>query len=291
MALKTSTARKVELHPITDRDIPKVAAFLNTHLNAAVSADSWARAMNTQWAVEQPNHGFMLTADDAVVGANLAFYSERIIRGETERICNLGAWCVLEGHRLHALRLVKAILGQSGYHFTDLSPSGSVPKLNEKLGFAYLDTTTAIVPNLPWPGRAKVSSNSQTIERALTGHDLQVYKDHKNLAAARHLVATARDGRHCHIIFRKDRRKGLPLFASILYVSDADVFRTVVGPIARHLLTRHGLPLMLLEQAVTDHTPRLAKSIESPRRKMFKSDTLVPADIDYLYSELVCLSW
>ena len=93
------------------------------------------------------------------------------------------------------------------------------------------------------------------------------------------------------MIFRKDRRKGLPLFASILYVSEPGMFATISGPLARHLLLRHGIPIMLLERAVVDHAPRLSKSIDSPRRKMFRSPTLEPAQIDYLYSELVCLSW
>ena len=55
------------------------------------------------------------------------------------------------GYRLHGLRLLKAVLRQEGYHFTDLSPSGNVVGINERLRFRFLDTTTALVPNLPWP--------------------------------------------------------------------------------------------------------------------------------------------
>jgi hypothetical protein len=235
----------------------------------------------------------MLIAGDEVVGANIAFYSERVIDSRTERFCNLGAWCVAEEHRLQGLRLVKAVLAQDGYHFTDLSPSGNVPAINEKLGFQYLDTTTAIVPNLPWPslpGRMKISASPQAIESALSGEALRIYRDHRETAAARHLVVSQGD-RHCYVIFRKDRRKGLALFASILYVSDPGMFATIAGPLARHLLVRHRIPLTLLERAVVPYAPRLSRSIQSPRRKMFRSPTLGPAQIDYLYSELVCLSW
>jgi hypothetical protein len=42
---------------------------------------------------------------------------------------------------------------------------------------------------------------------------------------------------------------------------------------------------------VVEHRPALSVSVESPRRKMFRSPSLEPAQIDYLYSELVCLSW
>ena len=71
------------------------------------------------------NTGFMLLGDGAVGGVDLASYSERTISGRRERFCNLGAWCVLPEFRFHALRLLKALLAQDGYHFIDLSPAGA----------------------------------------------------------------------------------------------------------------------------------------------------------------------
>jgi hypothetical protein len=289
----TAPRTRVEVRPIGEADVPAVAAFLHENLNARVPAAAWTRALGTTWGLDRPNAGFMLVAGDTVVGANLAFYSQRIIDGRVERFCNLGAWCVLPDHRFHALRLVKALLAQDGYHFTDLSPSGNVPSLNEKLGFRYLDTTTSLVPSLPWParpGRDTVSSDPAVIERTLTGRDLELYRDHAATAAARHVVLE-RDGERCYVMFRKDRRKGLPLFATVLHVSNPDLFRRMSGPFARHLLLRHRVAAALLERAVTDHRPRLSLAVGTPRRKMFRSPTLEPAQIDYLYSELVCLSW
>jgi hypothetical protein len=88
-----------------------------------------------------------------------------------------------------------------------------------------------------------------------------------------------------------DRRKGLPGFASILYVSNPSLFRAMAGPLARHLLLRHRALIMLVERAVVEDRPRLSITVDSPRRKMFRSPSLEPAQIDYLYSEMVCLSW
>ena len=81
----------VELTPITGADIPDVADFLRTHMNPQ---DSWARVCVPPWKVDAPNHGFMLRDGQRVVGVQLAFYSERLVNGRTERFCNLGAWCV-----------------------------------------------------------------------------------------------------------------------------------------------------------------------------------------------------
>ena len=122
-----------------------MAEFLHEHLNQRVSTGAWARRSRSPGTTTGPNAGFMLLAGGMVVGAHLAFYSERMIDGRIERFCNLGAWCVLEQYRLNGLKLLTSLLAQEGYHFTDLSPSGNVIGLNKRLGFEFLDTTTALV--------------------------------------------------------------------------------------------------------------------------------------------------
>jgi hypothetical protein len=280
------------LAPITTADVPAVARFLHTHLNTRVSADAWERAMQVPWKVSAPNHGFLLRDKSGnIAGAYLAFYSERTIGGRVRRFCNLGAWCVLPESRFHSLKLLKALLAQEGFDFTDLSPSGNVVPINTRLGFTFLDTATVLAPNLPSPPlRGRVLTSPAAIEDALTGDDLQIYRDHAGTAAARHVVLT-RGGRHCYVIFRTDRRKGLPLFASVLYVSDPSVFATMRARFQSHLLLRHGVPALLAELRVVGHRPPLSRRVPDTRRKMFRGDGLDERDVDYLYSELTCLSW
>jgi hypothetical protein len=62
-------------------------------------------------------------------------------------------------------------------------------------------------------------------------------------------------------------------------------------PFARHLLLRHGAVATLAEDRVVAHRPPLSSRLREPRRRMFLSPRLDPAHIDYLYSELVCVSW
>ncbi len=284
----------MKLAPIALADAPRVGEFLNAHLNPRVTADAWAQSLHVPWPVDQPNAGFMLVDDQqAIVGVHLAFYSERTLDGVTERFCNLGAWCVLEEHRFHSLRLLKALLAQDGYHFTDLSPSGNVIKVNERLKFQSLDTRTSVVPNVPWPslpGRTRVSSNRALIERTLTGDQLKLYRDHQSAAAAHHVVLIHGD-EWCYVVFRRDRRKNLPLFATLLHVSHPQLFRRFAGAFHRHLLLRHGVPATLVEHRVAGYRPRIGYLLEAPRRKMYRSAHLQPAQIDYFYSELVCVSW
>ncbi|HEX2416416.1 MAG TPA: hypothetical protein VHJ37_14490 [Thermoleophilaceae bacterium] len=283
----------VRVSPITDTDIRRVGEFLNENLNKKLSANQWARSLDVPWSVDSPNSGFMLLDGDTIVGAHLAFYSERMIEGRRERFCNLGAWCVQPDYRFHSLRLLKALLAQEGYTFTDLSPSGNVIGVNEKLGFRSLDTSTAWLPNLPlpsWPGRNVISSDPALIERTLSGDELQLYRDHADTGAARHLVLIRGD-EWCYVVFRKDRRKKLPLFASMLHVSHPSLFRRMAGPLGRHLLLRHGALATLVEDRIVEQPPQLAIHVPSGRRRMFRSPRLEPAQIDYLYSELTCVAW
>jgi len=282
-----------QVMPIAAADVRAVGEFLHSHLNSRVPAAAWACCVEVPWTVDQPNMGFMLVADDAVVGAHLAFYSERDIDGRAERFCNLGAWCVLPEHRFQGLKLLRSLLAQKDYHFTDLSPSGNVPALNAKLGFEELDTTAWVVPNLPWPptpGSGSILADPTAIERSLEGEQLALYKDHAGTAAARHLVLT-RGQERCYVVFRKDRRRQLPLFASLLHVSNPELLRRMARPLARHLLLRHGACATLAERRIVKHRPPGSLLLRSPRTKMFRSQRLQAAQIDYLYSELVCLAW
>jgi hypothetical protein len=285
----------VSVQPIGDGDLARVAEFFHAHLNQRVPADAWVAAFTPPWTFEQPNHGFMLLEDaGAVVGAYAALYSERTLEDRQERICNLAAWCVREDQRFHSLRLLKALLAQEGYTFTDLSPSGNVVPLNARLGFTELDPTTVLVPTLPWPPRrgVRVSSDPEAVGAALTGVQRDLYRDHARLAGARHAILVEGD-RSCWVVFRMDRRKQLPpVFASILHVSDQDLFRRRVRAVGSHLMLHHRAAALLAERRVTGPLavwPRF--TLGAPRRKMFLSSTMSVDEVDYFYSELTCLSW
>ena len=270
-----------------------VAEFLCAHLNARITPAAWAAAMTPPWTVDQPNHGFILRVGEHVVGAYLAFYSEREIEGRPTRFCNMAAWCVLEEYRSHGLRLLRALLAQKGYHFTDFSPSGSVIPLNTRLKFSHLDVATALILNVPWPlwsRQVLVISEPQEIERTLRGRDLDIYRDHARAGAARHVVAI-KGGEACYVMFRRDRRKKLPLFASILYVGNKALFRSTAKHIFRHLLVRHGILATLAELRVVGDRPKPSIMLKSPRPKMYRSGDLRPDHVDYLYSELTCVGW
>jgi hypothetical protein len=277
--------------PITRADVPEVAAYLHRALNRRVSAQEWERSIVPPWRHEGPNHGFHLRKDGAVVGVAVAFYADRNVRGRVERVCNLAAWCVDAEHRSQGVRLVLALLGQRGFHFTDLSPSGNVVALNERLKFQHLDSATALVPNLVLPARGVTTVvDHERIALLLSGRQRQIFDDHRDAIAAKHVVLQS-GGRNVYVIFRKDRRKRMPVFASVLHVSDPQLLPQVWNRLSTHLLLRHGALATLLEERVAGWKPSHGVSVADVRPKMFRSDALAAGDFDNLYSELTCVSW
>lgn len=283
----------VRLSPITSSDVPDVARFLTAHLNHRVSPERWERALSVPWEVAQPNHGFHLREDGAVVGAYLAYYSEQPVAGRPERFCNLGAWCVLQGHRHQGARLLTRLLAQEGYHFTDFSPSGNVVELNRRLRFVDLDTTTELLVNAPLStrrGATSVTGDPDALLATLTPDELALYRDHRGASAAKHLVVrTPRE--HCYVVFRRDTRKRVRAFGSILHVSNPELFRAAAAQLGGHLLTRHGIPATLVEHRVAGGPVRAGRTLTRSRPRMFRSRTLSPDQVGYLYSELTCLAW
>jgi hypothetical protein len=65
------------------------------------------------------------------------------------------------------------------------------------------------------------------------------------MPVARHLVLI-KGSEVCYVQWRIERRKGLPLFASVQYVSNPTLLRRAFRSLARHFLLRHRAPFSLV---------------------------------------------
>ena len=283
----------VSTHPIHSEDSIAVSEFLHEYLDTRVSSAAWRQLILPPWKQTGPNHGFQLVTDDGtIVGVYAAVYSHRDIDGATIDICNLAAFCVLEPYRAHSLRLIRALLKQPGFVFTDLSPSGNVVAMNERLGFHRVDTATRLVVNLPHPSPRglRLTSASDDLERVLVDRDADVYRDHRGAAAVEHLLVEGL-GEYGYLMFRRDRRKGLRLFATPLFVGgSAACIESAWGAIRSHLLGK-GLVFTLAEHRVLGFSSGLGTALAHPRPKMFRGDGICADEVDYLYSELTLVAW
>lgn len=283
----------IEISPITEADATDAAQFLHDELNSDVSVAAWRVLLQPPWGSRGPNHGFLMRAEAGIVGVYAAVYSEREVEGTVVSVCNLAAFCVLEDYRTHSLRLVRAILKQPGYVFTDFSPSGNVVAMNERLGFRRLESATRLVVNLPHlPSRGiRLTQDPEILSAILRGRDADVHRDHRAAAAARHLLVQRGD-EYAYLVFRADSRKRLRLFATPLYVGGSrQLLEAAWGDVRAHLMLRHRLAFTLAERRLLQFAHGLGRELGNPRPKMIRGEALPPADVDYLYSELALVSW
>lgn len=282
----------VAVRPIGPADTAAVSDFLHEHLNQRVPAAGWSPLLDPPWAEAGPNRGYLMATGDRIVGVYVAVYSLRPRPDGPVTVCNLAAFCVLDDYRAQGLRLLQKLLSQKGLEFTDLSPSGNVVALNERLGFQHLETATRLVPNYPaLPGRSRISAAAADLEHRLSGRDAEVYRDHRLAPAVRHLLVE-RDDRYGYLIFRRDRRKGFRLFATPLFAGgDRAVLADSWPAIGSNLLLRHGLPFTLAERRVLGFVPPGGMDLAEPRPRMVRSQRLAAEDVDYLYSELTLVEW
>ena len=107
------------------------------------------------------------------------------------------------------------------------------------------------------------------IGRLLSGRDLTIFRDHRHAAAVIHVVL-ARESEYCYVIVRRERRKDLPVFASLLHVGNPGMLRGHLSLLGRHLLLNHGLVATLLEVRLLGRKPALSYRLAAPRPKMFR---------------------
>lgn len=286
-----SKVSKVSVVAIGPDDVELVSTFLHEHLNPRVPPHRWAALLHPPWGVVGPNQGFkLLDGDHRIVGVYVCVYS---IRGDGAiRLCNLAAFCVLEDYRAHSLGLLRALLRQKDWILTDFSPSGVVPALNERLGFRHLDASTRLVLNRPRLTRhGEATASPDVLTAVLTGEDAAVFHDHRDAPGARHVLVRDEDG-YGYLMYRRDRRKRLPLFASALYAGgDPGALQRLWPAVSAHLLTR-GIPAVLAEQRVLGFAPAgPGHDLAQPRPKMYRGDLPREVASDHLYSELTLLEW
>lgn len=276
------------IEPVTDANLPEFASFLHRHLNARMSAEEWRAGLGRHWAGERPNYGFLLRDEGSVVGGIGAYYADRQIGDRVEKVCNITSWCVLEPYRQQSMRLAMAVLAQPGYHYTDFSPTAVVAGTLKFLKFQPLDETQVVALNLPWPavGGLRLLHRADEIEAALEGSALQVYRDHRDFPWLRHLLL-GRPGAWCHIVYKRRVFKRLPC-AAILHVGDPAVLSDGWRRLSAHLLAR-GCVTTHVERRMIQRRPWPSALRSGFNAKVYRSDSLRPEQIDYLYSETMAL--
>ncbi|WP_153116988.1 hypothetical protein [Rhodocyclus tenuis] len=275
------------IEAVTAQSLPEFAAFLSANMSIPRSPEAWGSALSANWLPERPNYGFLLRAGEDVVGGIGALYAERKVRGQSERFCNITSWCVRDDFRRFSVALAMQLLAQPGYHFTDFSPTKVVAGTLQFLKFQSLDDAVVVLPGLPVHlGNERVLDDAVAIGQEIPDELRQAWQDHSVYPWLRQLLL-GRPGAWCHLIYKLRDFKGMPA-AQLIYRSDRELLNAGLGALQTYFC-RRGILSVHIERRMLGRTPKLGVLRSGFNPKQFNSSTLLPDDIDYLYSESVSM--
>lgn len=278
---------RANVEPITEQDLPAFCEFLTKNLNAGKSPAEWKESLQENWTAARPNYGFMLRDKGVIVGGIGALYADRERDSTTFTTCNITSWCVLDAYRALSMKLAMAVIAQPGLHFTDFSPTEVVSSSLQFLKFRALDSRQVIVPNLPgMASGARAFLDRRAIESRLTGKARKIFDDHARFPWLRHSLLEA-GGAQCHVIYKLDKVKGVRA-ARIIHIGNRQVFQRAFRALCNKLLMQ-GVLFTKAEVRQLGELPRFHSIRDGFIRKVYLSDIWTDADVDYLYSESVCM--
>jgi len=278
------------IHPITDADITAVADFLHQHMNSQFSSQEWEQGINACWLKDAPNHGFMLQANNKIVGVICAIYSLQQVKGSEERFCNPHTWCVLEPYRKKSVALVLSVICQEGFHFTMFSPNKEGEQIFNYLGFKPLNQSQLILPHCP---SFKCFRSNELLTPNQMAEQLpsllkKYYQDHQPYPWVQPLAFHS-GSEYCLIFYTRGKYKKLPC-ANITYISNKNLFLKHWGPIKNHLLFKQGICLSRIDKRMLPLSPMLSFKTVNGHPRFYLSKNLDSTDIEYIYSELVVMN-
>jgi hypothetical protein len=280
------------VEPIEDRDIEDVCAFWRKQFASRCRQDVWTRAFRRPWHPQKPNNGFLMRHRGEIVGALGAIYSRQTIQDVPLSLCNMTSWYVQESHRSHSILLLRRLLRQPNFHFTNFSANPTVAQLLPGFGFKPLCARLVALPNFPLPfapGRAEVLTHIDDILAALPADRAKVALDHADCENVRQIAVGSRADGYCHLLFGRGSCRRLPC-AMIYDASRADLFRRFWPRIALHLL-RSGAVVTRIEARLLDgmRLP-MGFSLAESSQLFFLSSSIDPRAVRTTYSEVVALA-
>lgn len=283
----------IKLEKITSDLFPRLyEAFLHDD-DPLSTEDDWRNVFDYAWDHGEGYSGYAMLDDDDVVGMMAMVFSRRCIDGVEHKLCNLHTWWVREDYRGRSLAMLRPILRLHEYTITHFTPCDRVRAVTKRLGFKDLNSQLRIL--LPQPfTRRRVSARAACLEfdesriaSQLNVIDHQILLDHLPYRPGNILVNSG--SRYCYILYTHVVRHRLP-YCHIHYISDKELFVENETAIRAALLRRHHSRFVAVDDRLTsDMKFRNSFRFWAPAHALYKSDTVVPEQIDNLYSDVVFL--
>lgn len=273
-----------------------IYAILKKFNNPRLGPEEWRRLFTYAWRDPASAPGFVLMDGPRVVGFIGTIYSQRCINNRMENFCNVTSWIVEPEYRGESIRMVLPLVRMPETTITNFSPSTTVTKIFEQLGFQYLDTHAFIfypshrVYRILRRTGVRFITDEAEVREHLTAQQRVLFDHHSAYACTHLLLLDETTGATCYCISTKILRNHLH-FNHVQHVSNPGMFIDHAEAIGLRLCMHTGTPLMKVDCRLLG-VPRIPGAIRfrvtSPR--MFKSERVAAHEVDNLYSELVILN-
>jgi hypothetical protein len=231
-------------------------------------------------ALAHPNEG--------IVGVLVAFYSDQIVDGRMERFGNLAHYYVKPAYRSESLDLLCALMAPEHHTLTSFSPIRESVKIACMFGWMKVDEYVYLIPNLGiTAGTRKLSvlTSFDEIAARVDDRHKKIMADHGKAIPGWYVLVTDGD-RWCLSIHKRDVRRVIP-FSVPIYLSDHLLFRHWMGRFLSAYRSLDGCWMTLCQRRFLVRPPMIGLRLREQRPYMFRSNTVPPAQVTALYSEVL----
>lgn len=277
--------------PITPDLFSDIYATFLREDDAATSREQWHRLFSGYDDAEPP--GWAILDQGRLGGILGTCVRRRSFDGNLHTCCNVHTWLVKPEYRGFSLFMLRPLLARRDWTLTDFTPTAYVYELSQRLGFRKLDGRLLLLPpvvSVFRSGRARLEFDHDvaSIRSRLPDWQQQLFDDH-HFPEMQHLWVQAPEG-SCYIIYSRVERFRFP-FCYIHYLSRRDVLLAHHGPLRMELLRQTRTPLVALPlRWFSGQRVPWSFACPSSARQLYRSESLLPEQVDTLYSEVSLLN-
>lgn len=264
----------------------EVEAFMNAAFpRAKWGAEGWTRLLANRWGGAKGEFAVQARDGDTLVGVMGMNDSIRHTPRGPKRYRNLTSWYVHKSHRGMGMgeQLMHKAMADPEVTSTNLTSAKAALPLVDRIGFKVLDDT-----RLVWrhSGSTDLSHTLQPLQdAALTSIDAEVLRNHADLNLKPVVVETP-DGPLTLVLSVKQKVDEY-VTHEVVYVGQPDLLARHSRAVADTLLPETPAVFSVDSRLITGAEPDAAEPIAVSR--FYKGTSLLPAEIDHMYSEIVLM--
>ena len=272
---------------VDDRDEGEVCRLLSAGFGHKLP---WHRMFNHKWQHDVMPRGFVLTANDKIVGFIGLICVVRHLAGKSGLVCNLSSWYVQPDYRGWSNALIAAATQFEGVTYTSLTPGPIARRILLAMGFVTLDKETHYLPPflqvMTLSKRAQLIFDPAEMRPLLSETRRLVLDDHSRYDCLPMLLIDGDET--AFAVFRRRLYRGR--FFSVPY---SEMLHCSADNLMDRYLERVKLGVMRRQRSVLmtvgkQYIPT-SYGITVSGRNLFRSETFAAHELDKLYSELALL--